>query len=197
MKRNAAKLNADSVRHARALVAARFTSASVAAAFGVCPRTVRDVISGRRWSDVAADANPLPLLPLDVAYRLRLRAGAGLADEQRDVVDRYADQIVQKDDDGEREAFATELLSHWMPRRACPTPSTDAAAALTPVRPAKRLTKRQQRMLDDRRAELAVAIDATAEREGRAIDTLRRHSIKRPRQQKEARRYEPAIPTAD
>lgn len=114
---NAAKLTIETIQAIRSLSAARFTALSIAKVFGVCGRTIRDVLKGRRWQHLSVEWVALPRLSVDDAARLRLLAGAGLSDDQRERVERYANTICKRDDDGHQEALANYLLNEWLPTR--------------------------------------------------------------------------------
>jgi hypothetical protein len=91
--RSAAKLSVEQVQHIRSL-SWYFTTRSIASAFGVCSKTISNLIWNRSWCWLADDDVPLPLVPFDKARQLKLKAMRGLAPTERIKLVSYAEGIV-------------------------------------------------------------------------------------------------------
>ena len=116
----AAKLDPMKVKDIRSLHRIGFSACTLAVAFDVTPRCVRDILKGRTWSFVADDPEqPPPLLPLPVVSKLKLRAPKRLSAVQQKMLDAYRQRLAAEiESAAEREAFAIRLLDGWRPHRA-------------------------------------------------------------------------------
>lgn len=115
---NAAKLTPAEVQQVRDLHRFGFSFKSLASAFGVCHRSIRDIIRGRSWFHLPDVPGPLPILHEGTALHLRLRRGQRLSPEQQQAIDDYRNQLSTTiESEPEREAYALQLLETWTPRR--------------------------------------------------------------------------------
>src|SRR4051812_21953441 len=105
-KCNAAKLTLMQVQNVRDLARAGFTYRCIADCFGVCQRTVRNIIKGKHWCFVADVPLPLPIFPAPIAVKLRTRRGQ-LSRAQQEQLNQYRRQLaLHQEAQAEREGFA-------------------------------------------------------------------------------------------
>jgi len=112
-----AKLFATDVQAIRDLYRAGFRSGSIAGAFNVCERTVRNIIKGSTWTHVPDVSADLPLLPITFVNRLRIVNARKLTTAQKQHLRQYRQRLeLCQEQTAEREGIAMLKLSWWTAR---------------------------------------------------------------------------------
>jgi hypothetical protein len=126
-----AKLTELQVQQIRAFHANGFQARCLSEAFGVCHRSILNIIRGRHWHWLPVQPVELPTLCPDAAKRLRLRTVKKLNAEQRAIIDAYRAHLAASIDNGaEREGFAILLMNSWKPRQPAGRGKRDRAKVM-------------------------------------------------------------------
>lgn len=112
------KMHTEKINEVRALYASGFGTRSIGEAYGISPKQIWNIVSGRAWGFVPIANTELPMLNPDAAKRLRLRNPKKLSKAQQQAIDEYRKRLAESIDDVcQREARAIELLIEWTPKR--------------------------------------------------------------------------------
>lgn len=114
---NAAKLEPDEVQQIRHLFRCGFSKTTIADAFGVCQRSVANIIKGRSWYHLPEAEPKQNWLGGESAQRLRITSPRRLTSDQRAGLEKLKRQIeADIDAQAEREGLARTLLFKWTHR---------------------------------------------------------------------------------